>query len=119
MKKIARRTFLKSAALTVSAGAWTGLAGPLSALASPAEAQPLPTDHEAAAMAEIVTQTMRKYQAPALSLAIARHGQMVYEKGFGQADKDTGEPATSASRFRIASVSKPITSVAARTASKP
>jgi CubicO group peptidase (beta-lactamase class C family) len=112
MKKIPRRTFLKSAAITVSAGTWSGWASPLSALASPAETEPVPTGKEAAAIAEIVTRTISKYQAPALSLAIARHGQMVYQQAFGQADKSTGEPATSASRFRIASVSKPITSVA-------
>jgi CubicO group peptidase (beta-lactamase class C family) len=116
MKQVTRRVFLKttfkSAAFVVSAGTLTGLSNPFSGLASPPETQPVPTDKEAAVMAEIVTQTMRKYQAPALSLAIARHGQMVYEEAFGHADKSTGEPATSASRFRIASVSKPITSVA-------
>jgi CubicO group peptidase (beta-lactamase class C family) len=116
MSHVTRRDFLrttcKNAAFTISAGAWSGLASSCSALAAPTEAQPVPTGEEAAAMAEIVTQTMRKYQAPALSLAIARHGQIVYRQAFGHADKSTGERATAASRFRIASVSKPITSVA-------
>jgi CubicO group peptidase (beta-lactamase class C family) len=43
---------------------------------------------------------------------MARHGQLVYQQGFGYADKTTGERVTPASLFRIASVSKPITSVA-------
>ena len=112
MRSITRRAFLQGTALTVSAGVWPGLASPLSALAAPAGAQPTPTAGEAATIAEIVTQTMRQHQAPALSLAIARHGQWVYRQAFGLADKSVGEPATPASLFRIASVSKPITSVA-------
>ncbi|WP_201098022.1 serine hydrolase domain-containing protein [Thiocystis minor] len=77
-----------------------------------AEAPPLPTNHEAATIADIVTQTMRAYHAPALSLAIASRGQWVYQQGFGLADQRTGELATAASRFRIASLTKPITAVA-------
>lgn len=112
MKKIARRTFLKCATCTVAAGVWPNLPHPLAALVSPAETQPLPTKDEAATIAEIVGQTMRKYHAPALSLAIARQGQMVCQQAFGLADQSAGEPATSASLFRIASLTKPITSVA-------
>src|SRR5580698_10209719 len=73
---------------------------------------PLPTDSEAAAIANIAQQLMDQYHAPGLSVAIARHGQLVYQQGFGLADKASGERVTTASRFRIASLSKPITSVA-------
>ncbi len=45
-----------------------------------------------------------------LSLAIARRGKLVFAKGYGKAD-DT-QPMHTDNRFRIASVSKPITSVA-------
>lgn len=69
-------------------------------------------ESEAAAIAAIAQQYMTKYNAPGLSVAIARHGQFVYQKGFGYADKAAGERVTPASLFRIASVSKPITSVA-------
>jgi CubicO group peptidase (beta-lactamase class C family) len=85
---------------------------PLSALAAETETQHAPTETEAAAMAEIASQTMEQHDAPGLSVAIARHGQLVYQQGFGFADKSTGEPVTSTSLFRVASVSKPITSVA-------
>ena len=112
MKRTTRRAFLKSAALAASASVFPGLLRPFSSLASPPEPQPSPTTSEAAAIAQIVAQTMRKYQAPALSLAIARHGQMVYQQAYGFADQAAGEPATTKSLFRIASVSKPITSVA-------
>ena len=55
---------------------------------------------------------MGQYHVPGLSVAIARHGQFVYQKGFGYADKAAGEQVTPSHLFRIASVSKPITSVA-------
>ena len=45
-----------------------------------------------------------------LSLAIARRGKLVFAKGYGKAD-DSGAMHTD-NRFRIASVSKPITSIA-------
>src|SRR5207302_1394106 len=45
-------------------------------------------------------------------VAIARRGRLVYAQGFGLADENTGERVTASHLFRIASVSKPITSVA-------
>jgi CubicO group peptidase (beta-lactamase class C family) len=58
---------------------------------------------------------MNKNNVPALSLAISRNGKLVYAAAFGLADKENGEPAGPAHRFRIASVSKPITRVAIET----
>jgi Beta-lactamase class C and other penicillin binding proteins len=55
---------------------------------------------------------MSKYNVPALSLAITRHGKLVYAKAYGYADKEKGEMATTKSLFRIASLSKWITSSA-------
>ena len=52
------------------------------------------------------------FQLPGLSVAMARNGKMVFERGFGWADRDGGEKLTPEHRFRIASISKPITSVA-------
>jgi len=49
---------------------------------------------------------------PGMSLAVSRNGKMVYTKGYGMADKESGEKVTTASLFRIASVSKLLTSVA-------
>lgn len=63
-------------------------------------------------MDEIANLFMTKYKVPGLSVAIARHGQSVYRKGFGLADVASGEEVTPDHLFRIASVSKPITSVA-------
>jgi CubicO group peptidase (beta-lactamase class C family) len=63
-------------------------------------------------MDEIASRFMAAYKVPGLSVAIARHGQFVYRKGFGLADVASGDKVTPAHLFRIASVSKPITSVA-------
>jgi N-acyl-D-amino-acid deacylase len=53
-----------------------------------------------------------EHRIPGASLAIARDGRVLYARGFGLADRATGALVAPESRFRIASVSKPITSVA-------
>lgn len=50
-----------------------------------------------------------KYHVPGLSVAIAREGRIIYTGAFGVAEKN--QPLTIHHLFRIASVSKPITSV--------
>ena len=63
-------------------------------------------------MAEIARQFIDEFRVPALSMAIARHGQFVYREAFGMADAATAEKVSPLHLFRIASVTKPITSVA-------
>ncbi len=55
---------------------------------------------------------MKQYDVPGLSLAFAHDGTAVFIKGYGVACKETGEKVTPEHRFRIASISKPVTSVA-------
>jgi N-acyl-D-amino-acid deacylase len=45
-------------------------------------------------------------------LAVTDQGRLVYARGFGLADTETGRVVMPTSLFRIASVSKPITAVA-------
>jgi CubicO group peptidase (beta-lactamase class C family) len=54
---------------------------------------------------------MAKFDVPGLSVAIAQHGRFVYESAFGVANREPREQLTTANLFRIASVTKPITSV--------
>lgn len=54
---------------------------------------------------------MKKHNVPGLSVAIAKEERQVYASGFGLADKDRNESVTARHLFRIASVTKPITSV--------
>jgi CubicO group peptidase (beta-lactamase class C family) len=79
-----------------------------SAQASAAE----PSDAERAAMDGVVEKLMRDFAVPGLSIAIAAAGKEVYAQGYGDADKNVNEKVTPKSLFRIASLSKPITSVA-------
>jgi CubicO group peptidase (beta-lactamase class C family) len=53
-----------------------------------------------------------KYGVPGLSVAFAKDDRLIYSDSFGLADPESGAPVTRASRFRIASISKPITAVA-------
>jgi CubicO group peptidase (beta-lactamase class C family) len=113
VKTVTRRACLKQIALTAAGGVLPAIFRPLPVLALGGLFQePTPRESEAAAMSAIAQQYMTKYNAPGLSVAVARHGQFVYQKGFGYADKAAGERVTPSSLFRIASVSKPITSVA-------
>jgi CubicO group peptidase (beta-lactamase class C family) len=74
--------------------------------------EPEGTPAERAAMAAAAAEFMDHYAVPGLSIAIARRGRLVYVEAFGLADRTANEKLTPAHRFRIASVTKPITSVA-------
>ena len=106
---ISRRALLKRLGLVAAAG-FTIRALPSLAFAN--ESQPTPSEVELNSISELVRLFMGKYQVPGLSMAIARHDQFVYRKAFGFADQGTDQRVTPSSLFRIASVSKPITSVA-------
>jgi CubicO group peptidase (beta-lactamase class C family) len=54
---------------------------------------------------------MEKFSVPALSVTVSRHGKQVYQHTFGVADREHAQLALPTSLFRIASVTKPITSV--------
>jgi CubicO group peptidase (beta-lactamase class C family) len=110
MKTITRRVCLKRIALASAAGAFPGFFHLRSAVA--AEADPIiePTDEQLAAISELAQQFMAQYKVPGFSVAFARHGQFVYRAGFGFADSAKGERTTPDHLFRIASVTKPITS---------
>ena len=70
-----------------------------------------PTRDERKRMAQLAADFMTAYDVPGLSVAIAIRGRPAYVEAFGVADQETGEALTPQHRFRIASVSKPITSV--------
>ena len=57
-------------------------------------------------------QYLTAHHAPGAAIAITKDGRLLYASGFGYANQETGEEAGANSLFRIASVSKPFTSVA-------
>src|SRR5690348_9984769 len=83
---------------------------PSSVLAQQAAASP--TSAERTRMAGLAADFMQSYDVPGLSIAVAIKGKPVYVEAFGVADRETGEALTPQHRFRIASISKPITSAA-------
>jgi CubicO group peptidase (beta-lactamase class C family) len=75
------------------------------------------TGVERGEMGRLAAGFKRSFNVPALSVAIARNGQFVFDQGFGfnqgfavGKQKDMG-PANMSSLFRIADVTKPITAV--------
>nr|WP_283810450.1 serine hydrolase domain-containing protein [Bradyrhizobium vignae] len=104
-----RRDFVKLAA---GAGALPLLSSTaLAQLApNPPSIRP-PSPAERGAMARLAHSFMDKYGVPALSVAIGYAGTIVHEDAFGLADIERNEAVTPRHLFRIASVSKMITSV--------
>jgi CubicO group peptidase (beta-lactamase class C family) len=66
--------------------------------------------NELAAIGALAADFMTKFDAPGLSIAIAKDDRLVFAEAYGFAEKPT-EKLTPQHRLRIASVSKPITSV--------
>jgi N-acyl-D-amino-acid deacylase len=60
----------------------------------------------------LMARCLAEHGVPGAALAVARHGRLVYARGFGWADLQSLEPMQPGSRFRLASVSKPLTAVA-------
>jgi CubicO group peptidase (beta-lactamase class C family) len=61
---------------------------------------------------QVIPDLMRKYAIPGGAVAVVRDGRLIYARGFGYADVESGAPVQPDALFRIASVSKPITGVA-------
>jgi CubicO group peptidase (beta-lactamase class C family) len=67
-----------------------------------------------AARAKIL-QLIQKDQLPSISVAVAQHGKIIWEQGFGWADREQLQPATSDTMYSQASISKPFTATALMT----
>lgn len=84
-----------------------------SAAPVPDRGGPEPLDAaDAARVDETVGAFMHEYEVPALSIAIAKEGRLVFARGYGHADAQGEQPVTPASLFRIASISKTFTAAA-------
>jgi CubicO group peptidase (beta-lactamase class C family) len=101
--RVTRRTVLQASLL--------GAAGVLRTMPTTAQSPPAgPTPSERERLAHLAADLMDWYEAPGLSVSIATKGEPVYVEAFGFADKERQETLTTQHRFRIASVTKPITS---------
>ena len=59
-----------------------------------------------------VSEFMAKYDIPGAALAVSMNEKMVYSKGYGLSMKEGSVPTQATDVFRVASLSKPITSTA-------
>ena len=55
---------------------------------------------------------MTRLSVPGVGIALVKDGRLVFAKGYGVMDKSTGEAPGPNTMFRVASVSKPVTSIA-------
>jgi CubicO group peptidase (beta-lactamase class C family) len=60
-----------------------------------------------------LTDRMRHYHVPGVSIAFFDHGHIVWERGYGLADALTGRPVTKETLFQAGSISKPIAAMGA------
>ena len=105
--RLTRRAMLQNL-LGATAAGMAGLPA-LEAFAQRRNGQP--TGEEKGEMGRLAGEFRKKYRVPASSIAITRNGEFVYDKAAGMADRDKLQPVQQNSLFRIASVTKPITSV--------
>lgn len=68
---------------------------------------------ECAALDRFFRTFMKENKPAGLAVAIAKEGAIVYSRGFGFADVQTREPMKPDAMMRIASISKPLTSIGA------
>ena len=61
---------------------------------------------------DLVTELMREHQIPGGAVAVVKDGRLVFAHGYGWADVEHGVPVQPDALFRVASLAKPITSVA-------
>ena len=60
-----------------------------------------------------LTQVMARLNVPGASIAVVRDFEVHWAKAYGVADVATGRPAETSTRFQAASISKPVTAMAA------
>ena len=100
-----RRSLLHNLAVTAAATTFPVL----KALAQPQYGGS--TGQQRGEMGRLAGQFRQQFGVPATSIAISRNGKFVYDAAVGMADRQHLVQAQQDSLFRIASVSKPITSV--------
>src|SRR4030095_11050207 len=61
---------------------------------------------------QFIQKHMVKYSNPSIAVAVARRGEILWEEGFGWADRENRIPATEHTMYYMASVDKSFTAVA-------
>ena len=64
---------------------------------------------------ELIRRKLADGSTPSVTVAVAQHGKIIWEEGFGWADREKKIPATPQTTYSLASVSKPFTATALMT----
>src|SRR5690349_21000992 len=67
---------------------------------------------EMAVVDQAVVALMNKYHVPGASIAVSKNGKLLLARCYGAADRDTNQLVQPYSLFRLASLSKVVTSIA-------
>src|SRR2546427_8602320 len=67
------------------------------------------TDDVFGAVRDLIRARLVEQIIPSLAVAVARDGEILWEEGFGWADREHRVPATEHTMYSLASISKPIT----------
>ncbi len=103
----------KIAGMVVTIGAVVaGLAGTASAQNSPAPNSPAQNSSASTALDASLRDAVERKDVPGVVALITDRDRVLYQGAFGVADVATGRTLTSDALFRIASMTKPVTSVA-------
>lgn len=109
--KVLRRDFLRLAAGAVALPSLSVGCSALAQSTQSPETIAVPSPSERDAMASLARAFMQQYDVPAFSVAVGHAGMLVCQDAWGLADRENREAVMPAHLFRIASGSKPITSV--------
>lgn len=93
-----------------------GLIAVMGGLAASADARTTPAaeaNNKTAAIEQLIQSEMTARDIPGLQLAIVQNGKIVFTGAYGLANRETSAPVTNKTIFRINSISKAVTGVAA------
>ncbi|HEV8124639.1 MAG TPA: serine hydrolase domain-containing protein [Gemmatimonadales bacterium] len=85
---------------------------PIQAQTPTTAARPRTVEQAIAEARRFIQDTMKVLGAPGASITVMRNARVIWSEGFGYADVEQQVKVTPATRFRIGSVSKPLTSIA-------
>jgi len=74
-----------------------------------ARAQDVPAPRWTAAVDSMMRAEMARARTPGAQLAVVENGRLVYTKGYGVADVESGRPVTDRTLFQIGSIAKTVT----------
>lgn len=104
------RTFVVAAAFAAPLGACAS--SDMAAPPAVAEAATLQDSARAHRADAAIQAALADGPFPGIAVAVARDGRVIYARGAGLADRETGQPVNAETRFPVGSITKPITCLA-------